>query len=106
MMRLSTTWFCWKNSRDGDERQGNAVLGVKHVGEISEHVSRRATMPMGLGASLAGTVLFAVAPDVVWLFSARTLMGVGICLSAGASTAAIGNSRLLPPREVRRGAPR
>ena len=89
VMRLSTTWFCWKNSCGGDERQGNAVLGEKHVGEISEHVRRRATMLMGLCASLAGTVLFAVAPDFLWLFLARTLMGVGVALSAGPSTAAV-----------------
>ena len=65
------------------------VLTLIGVGDISDHIGRRATMLMGLGASLAGTVLFAVAPDVLWLFSARTLMGVGVGLSAGPSTAAV-----------------
>jgi MFS family permease len=44
---------------------------------------------MGLGASLAGTLLFAVAPDVLWLFAGRALMGVGVGLTAGPSTAAV-----------------
>ena len=46
-----------------------------------------AAVPLKRGARLVGTVLFAVAPDVLWLFAARTLMGVG--LSAGPSTAAV-----------------
>jgi MFS family permease len=33
-------------------------------GGISDHIGRRATMLMGLGASLAGTLLFALAPSV------------------------------------------
>jgi MFS family permease len=47
------------------------VLTLIGVGDISDHIGRRATMLMGLGPSLAGTVLFAVAPDVLWLFAAR-----------------------------------
>ena len=52
-------------------------------GDISDHIGRRATMLMGLGASLAGTLLFAVAPSVIWLFLARALMGIGVGLTAG-----------------------
>jgi hypothetical protein len=58
-------------------------------GGISDHIGRRATMLMGLGASLAGALLFAVAPSVLWLFAGRTLMGVGVGLTAGPSTAAV-----------------
>jgi predicted MFS family arabinose efflux permease len=58
-------------------------------GDVSDHIGRRATMLMGLGASLAGALLFAVAPNVVWLFAGRTLMGVGVGLTAGSSTAAV-----------------
>jgi hypothetical protein len=65
------------------------VLTLIGVGDISDHIGRRATMLMGLGASLAGTVLFAVAPDVLWLFAARALMGIGVGLTAGPSTAAV-----------------
>jgi predicted MFS family arabinose efflux permease len=58
-------------------------------GDISDHIGRRATMLMGLGSSLAGTVLFAVAPDVLWLFAGRALMGIGVGLTASPSTAAL-----------------
>jgi predicted MFS family arabinose efflux permease len=65
------------------------VLTLIGFGDISDHIGRRATMLMGLGASLAGALLFAAAPDVLWLFAARALMGVGVGLTAGASTAAV-----------------
>jgi predicted MFS family arabinose efflux permease len=58
-------------------------------GDISDHIGRRAAMLMGLAASLAGALIFAAAPDVVWLFVARALMGVGVGLTAGPSTAAV-----------------
>ena len=58
-------------------------------GDISDHIGRRATMLMGLAASLAGTVLFAIAPGVNSLFLARALMGLGVGLTAGPSTAAV-----------------
>jgi MFS family permease len=58
-------------------------------GGISDQVGRRVTMLVGLVASLIGTVLFAVAPDVWWVFAGRVFMGVGVGLSAGPSTAAI-----------------
>ncbi len=58
-------------------------------GDISDHLGRRVAMLMGLGASLAGTLLFAIAPSVDWLFVARALMGVGVGLTAGPSTAAV-----------------
>jgi predicted MFS family arabinose efflux permease len=58
-------------------------------GDLSDHIGRRATMMMGLAASLAGTVLFAIAPDVIWLFLARAFMGIGVGLSAGPSAAAV-----------------
>src|ERR1700681_2258107 len=39
-------------------------------GDISDHIGRRATMLVGLSASLAGSLLFAIAPSVLWLFAA------------------------------------
>src|SRR5271156_1417420 len=65
------------------------VLTLIGFGDISDHIGRRATMLVGLGASLAGTLMFALAPDVMWLFAARALMGVGVGLTAGPSTAAV-----------------
>ena len=65
------------------------VLTLIGFGDISDHIGRRATMLMGLAASLAGTLMFAVAPNVMWLFAARAVMGVGVGLTAGPSTAAV-----------------
>lgn len=65
------------------------VVMLVGFGGISDQIGRRAAMLLGLGASLVGAVLFAVAPDVWWVFAGRDCMGVGVGLSAGASTAAI-----------------
>jgi len=43
----------------------------------------------GLFASLVGALLFAVAPDVRWVFGGRALIGIGVGLAASPSTAAI-----------------
>jgi MFS family permease len=58
-------------------------------GGISDQIGRRAAMLLGLGASLVGAVLFAVAPDLWWVFAGRAFMGVGVGLSVGPSSAAI-----------------
>ena len=58
-------------------------------GDLSDHIGRRTTMLLGLGASLPGSLLFATAPNVGWLFAARALMGIGVGLTAGPSTASI-----------------
>lgn len=58
-------------------------------GGISDQIGRRAAMLLGLSASLVGALLFAVAPDIRWVFAGRALTGVGVGLSAGPSTAAI-----------------
>jgi MFS family permease len=59
------------------------------VGNVSDFIGRRATILAGLGASLFGVVLFAVAPDVTYLFIGRAWMGVGVGLTAGAASAAL-----------------
>ena len=46
-------------------------------------------MLAGLFASLVGALLFAVAPNVWWVFAGRALMGIGVGLAASSSTAAI-----------------
>ena len=65
------------------------VLTLLGFGDLSDHIGRRATMLLGLAASLAGVFAFAVAPDVVWLFAGRALMGIGVGLTASPSTAAM-----------------
>jgi MFS family permease len=67
-----------------------AVVAMLVVfGGISDQIGRRAAMLLGLGASLVGAVLFAVAPDLWWVFAGRVFMGVGVGLSVGPSSAAI-----------------
>jgi predicted MFS family arabinose efflux permease len=65
------------------------VVTLVGFGGISDQIGRRATMLAGLFASLAGALLFAVAPDVWWVFGGRALMGIGVGLAASPSTAAI-----------------
>jgi MFS family permease len=65
------------------------VVMLVGFGGISDQIGRRATMLAGLFASLVGALLFAVAPDVCWIFAGRALMGIGVGLAAGPSTAAI-----------------
>ena len=65
------------------------VVMLLGFGGISDQIGRRTTMLAGLWASFAGTLLFAVAPNVWWVFAGRALMGVGVGLAASPSTAAI-----------------
>jgi MFS family permease len=65
------------------------VVMLVGFGGISDQIGRRATMLAGLLASLVGALLFAVAPDVCWVFAGRALMGIGVGLAASPSTAAI-----------------
>jgi predicted MFS family arabinose efflux permease len=65
------------------------VVMLLAFGGISDQIGRRATMLAGLLASLVGALLFAVAPDVWWVFAGRALMGIGVGLAASPSTAAI-----------------
>jgi predicted MFS family arabinose efflux permease len=65
------------------------VVMLVGLGGISDQIGRRATMLAGLLASLVGALLFAVAPDVWWIFAGRALMGIGVGLAASPSTAAI-----------------
>src|SRR5258707_11766924 len=65
------------------------VVMLVGFGGISDQIGRRATMLAGLFASLAGALLFAVAPDVWWVFAGRALMGIVVGLAASPSTASI-----------------
>ena len=46
------------------------ALTLIGFGDTSGHIGRRAMVPVGLGAPLVGTLPFAMAPDVLWLFAA------------------------------------
>jgi predicted MFS family arabinose efflux permease len=65
------------------------VAALIGFGDISDHIGRRATILLGLCASLIGALLFAIAPNVLCLFAGRAFMGVGVGLTTGPSTAAM-----------------
>jgi MFS family permease len=57
-------------------------------GQLSDYIGRRETMLYGVGALLAGVLLFAVAPSVGWVYGGRALMGAGVGLALTPATAA------------------
>lgn len=65
------------------------VLVLVLFGNVSDYIGRRETMLMGLAASMIGVVIFAVAPNLSWIFIGRAFMGIGVGLSAGPSAAAV-----------------
>ncbi|XBS67999.1 MFS transporter [Acerihabitans sp. KWT182] len=58
-------------------------------GDLSDYIGRRATLLLGLAASFIGVMLFAVAPNLLWIYIGRGFMGIGVGLSAGPATAAM-----------------
>ncbi len=65
------------------------ILMLVVFGNVSDYIGRREAMLLGLAASFVGTLIFALAPDVDWIFIGRAFMGVGVGLSAGPSAAAV-----------------
>ncbi|RFA10100.1 hypothetical protein B7R54_13425 [Subtercola boreus] len=64
-----------------------AVLLV--FGSISDTVGRRRAMLMGVALILVSGVVFALAPDVSWLYIGRALQGAGAGLAIGAASASL-----------------
>lgn len=54
------------------------------TGRLSDHLGRRRVLSSGLAVQAIAMLLFVVAGDVLWLFAARILSGVGIGIAAGA----------------------
>jgi len=65
------------------------VVVLTLFGDLSDHFGRRRTMAAGLAFSAMGVLLFAIAANVGTLLGGRVLMGIGVGLSAGPSTAAL-----------------
>ena len=65
------------------------VIVLVLFGNLSDYIGRRRTILYGLSASLAGVLLFALAPNVGWIFVGRALMGIGVGLSLSPATAAM-----------------
>ncbi|MGW0147928.1 MFS transporter [Streptomyces sp. NPDC003333] len=59
------------------------------LGDLSDHIGRRASILWGLAAELAGVLLFALADDVSWLLVGRALMGLGVGLSISPASVAM-----------------
>lgn len=65
------------------------VAALVGLGDLSDHIGRRAAILLGLAASFVGTLLFALAPDIAWVFAGRAFQGLGVGLAAGPATAAM-----------------
>jgi MFS family permease len=65
------------------------VAALIFSGDISDYIGRRSTLVIGLSSSLVGTVLFAIAPSVLWVFAGRAFIGLGEGLCAGPAAAAL-----------------
>lgn len=65
------------------------VVFLLVFGQLSDYIGRRATMLYGVGALLAGVLLFAIAPSVGWVYAGRALMGAGVGLALTPATAAV-----------------
>ena len=65
------------------------VITLIIFGGISDYVGRRATLLAGLGAMALGILVFALAPDVSWLFVGRVFQGFGVGLAMAPASAAM-----------------
>lgn len=58
-------------------------------GGVSDVIGRRRTMLIGVSAIALSAVIFAVAPNVGWLFAGRVLQGIGTGFALGAASASL-----------------
>lgn len=65
------------------------VIVLLVFGDIADHIGRRAAILIGLALLLVGSALFAVAPDVVWVFVGRAFMGAGVGFALSPASAAV-----------------
>jgi len=65
------------------------VVTLVVFGSLSDYIGRRATLLIGVALLAAGVLLFAVAPNVVWLMLGRVLQGAGVGFAMGAASAAM-----------------
>jgi len=65
------------------------VVTLIVFGDISDYVGRRAAIVVSVGLSASGVLLFAVGPDLGWLFLARVIQGIGVGVGVSAASAAM-----------------
>ncbi|MFE3194243.1 MFS transporter [Nocardia sp. NPDC059240] len=77
------------------------LVTLLFAGSLSDHIGRRPVLVAAVLVELAGTLAFAEAQSVTWLFTARIVQGVATGLATGAITATLID---LQPAESRLGA--
>ncbi|MEU6582559.1 MFS transporter [Nocardia sp. NPDC046763] len=77
------------------------LVTLLFAGSLSDHVGRRPVLVAAVLVELAGTLAFAEAQSVAWLFTARIVQGIATGLATGAITATLID---LQPAESRLGA--
>lgn len=65
------------------------LLVLLFFGGVSDFIGRRRAMLIGVGLIAVSAAVFALAPNVGWLFVARVLQGVGVGFALGAASAAL-----------------
>jgi MFS family permease len=65
------------------------VVVMIFFGNVSDYIGRRAALLLGVTAIGIGILLFALAPNVVWLFVGRAFQGIGLGLAASPASAAM-----------------
>ncbi|WP_157393495.1 MFS transporter [Nocardia terrae] len=77
------------------------LVTLLFAGSLSDHIGRRPVLITAVLVELAGTLAFAEARSVAWLFTARIVQGIATGLATGAITATLID---LQPAESRLGA--
>ncbi|GAB2535572.1 MFS transporter [Nocardia heshunensis] len=77
------------------------LVTLLFAGSLSDHIGRRPVLVAAVLVELAGTLAFAEAQSVTWLFTARIVQGIATGLATGAITATLID---LQPAESRLGA--
>lgn len=70
------------------------LLVLLLAGGISDTIGRRRAMLVGVGLIVASAFVFAIAPNVGFLFAGRVLQGVGTGFALGAASAALVENNL------------
>jgi MFS family permease len=65
------------------------LLVLLVFGGISDVIGRRRAMIFGVAMIALSAIVFAVAPNVGWLFAGRVMQGVGVGFALGAASAAL-----------------
>lgn len=65
------------------------LVSLLLFGSLSDAIGRRRTLLLSLAIGCASMVIFAVAPDVGWLLTARVVQGIAVGLATGALSAAL-----------------